>query len=89
MTELLIRVILTAFGIVFIHSTTWEGMIFGRVRRWMYRAPVWLRKPTYMCMICMTSVWGTLLWFNPFEFITYLFATGGILVFFSFLLPDR
>lgn len=85
----LIHVILTALGIVFIHATTWEGMIFSRVRVALWHAPLWIKKPLFMCLICMTSIWGTALYFQPFEFISYLFAVGGLMTLLSFLLPDK
>jgi hypothetical protein len=85
----LIQVVLTALGIVFIHATTWDGMIFSRVRVALWGLPLWIKKPLFMCPICMTSIWGTALYFQPFEFITYLFAVGGMMTLLSFILPDR
>lgn len=85
----LTQVLLTALAIVFIHSTTWDGMINAWMRKELYRAPIWIRKPLYLCPICMTSFWGTALWFQPFDFITYLFAVGGILTLISPLIPEE
>lgn len=85
----LTQVLLAALAIVFIHSTTWDGMINAWLRRLLYRAPIWIRKPLYLCPICMTSFWGTLLWLQPFDFITYLFAVGGILTLISPLIPEE
>ncbi len=82
------KIVIVALAIVFVHATTWEGMINAWLPRVFSGKPLWMRKPLYMCTICMTSIWGTALWFNPIVEITYLFAVGGIMVLLSNFLPD-
>lgn len=57
--NLLIHCINTALMITGIHvACNWPGMIFYTPCRYMERKlPAALAKPTFLCMICMSSVW--------------------------------
>jgi hypothetical protein len=79
------RILIIALAVLFIHVTTWEGMInywaFRLTRSW----PEWIRKPLLACPICMTPWWGAAMiaaGVIPFlgcrEAITVLFAAGGV-----------
>jgi hypothetical protein len=40
-----------------------------------------LRKPLFDCLICMTSIWGTVLWLlfhRELNYLEFLFTVGGI-----------
>lgn len=42
-----------------IYASTWDGMIFGRIRAWIDgKITEFYLKPIYGCVICMASVWG-------------------------------
>jgi hypothetical protein len=88
MTEF-VKIIVTALAILFVHATTWEGMINAWLPRLAGRLPLFIRKPLYLCPICMTSIWGITLWFNPIVEITYLFAIGGVMVLLTQILPEQ
>lgn len=47
--------------ILFIHSTTWEGMIFENIKK-IIKPEGMIYKPIYGCPICMTPWWGSLLY---------------------------
>ena len=52
--------ILIAFSVLFINSTTWEGMIFEDVANYLdTKLPEWITKPLYGCPICQTFWWGS------------------------------
>lgn len=50
----------------------------------------WISKPLYSCVICMTSIWGILLWHfewnHSISLLTFLFTVGGINVLLSGLI---
>lgn len=52
--------LLITFTVLFLHVTTWEGMIFGNMEQWLRLnyLPSYIRKPLYDCPICMTPWWG-------------------------------
>lgn len=77
--EILIKALSVALMILFIHASTWEGMIMSWVRKPLYGLPLWIKKPLYMCPICMTSIWGITLWFLNVAFIQYFLLVGGII----------
>src|SRR5688572_7238366 len=54
-----------AMIVLFLHATTWEGMIFDGIKN--FNIPGWIRKPLYSCPICMTPWWGTLLYWIFFH----------------------
>lgn len=74
--------------VLFIHATTWEGMINEWVSRVLWHAPPWIKKPLFDCPICMAPWWGSLIlllfgvftdnWLHPFIWVITLFAAGGI-----------
>ncbi len=47
-----------AFTVLFIHATTWEGMINEWVHAVTWDWPPFLKKPVYDCPICMAPWWG-------------------------------
>lgn len=51
----------------------WPGMIFNWLLTYLERyIPLWLHKPVFDCLICMPSVWVTILWFafgNPLSWL--------------------
>ncbi len=48
--------------VLFLHATTWDGMIFENIKK-LIKPEGNLYKPIYGCPICMTPWWGTLLYF--------------------------
>jgi len=65
--------------VLFLHATTWEGMIFNAVKNVISPDKGWLYKPIYGCPICMTPWWGTLIYliFFPFTWQGWLLTVGG------------
>lgn len=50
-----------AMIVLFLNSTTWEGMIFENINKIL--KPKWkISSPIYNCPICMTPWWGTLIY---------------------------
>jgi len=49
------------FTVLFLHVTTWEGMIFEIVRTTLDDLPGNIKKPLYDCPICMTPWWGAVI----------------------------
>jgi hypothetical protein len=82
--------IITSLKILFVFAAMKEGMILFSLRRiidWMIDPlPVgvflWLRKPLYDCLFCMSSVWGIIFTYQyaafAWHYLTLLFAVGGI-----------
>lgn len=79
------RILIIALTVLFIHITTWKGMInewfLNLSRPW----PEWIRKPLLSCPICMTPWWGALLFLigavqfvSILDSIIVLFAAGGL-----------
>jgi len=54
--------LIIAMIVLFIHSITWDGMIFEKIKDWI-KPEGFLYKPIYGCPICMTPWWGTLIYF--------------------------
>ena len=77
---LLLTSLVTSIQIVFIHVLFWDGMIFAFMKE--NRLNSFVQKPLYSCLICMTSIWGCLLWLfewqGTIEFMPFLFTVGGI-----------
>lgn len=86
--DFLLMCLQTSLQIVFIHILFWPGMILGFMRE--NRLTPFMQKPLYDCVICMTSVWGTLLWVFEWQmsinYFMFLFTVGGINVLFSGLI---
>lgn len=73
MVNLLLLSLITSLIITGIYTSTWDGMIFGRFRAWMDgRMNPFIAKPIYSCTICMSSVWGTLIYISA-HFISLYF----------------
>ncbi len=75
--------VLIAFAVLFINSTTWEGMVFSDVANTLdTKLPEWLSKPLYGCPICMSFWYGSLFYilYNGFDkwLIIVVFAAAGI-----------
>jgi hypothetical protein len=71
--------------IIFIHATTWEGMIFEKVNEIFEDAPSWIRKPLFDCPTCMSPWWCLIvLFFMSYEIQNYkdvimiMFSVGGL-----------
>ena len=77
-----------ALVVLFLHATTWEGMIFQIVAEKLRGLPAWVKKPLYDCPICMAPWWGSVIlilmglhsgeWFDPLTWLLLVFAAGGI-----------
>lgn len=78
-----------ALVVLFIHVTTWEGMINNWVHGIFWYAPTWIKKPLFDCPICMSIWWGAVIiiageffghWqcHGFFNEVIILFAAGGI-----------
>lgn len=74
-----------AMFVMFVHSTTWNGMIFSRVADWFACKPKlkWLQEISFGCPICACPYWGSLIywvaWHNSIlEWVLVIFAAGGI-----------
>lgn len=64
MTALLTNGLIISLVCIAIHvMVTREGMILSSLEPYLFRLPYWLRKPTYDCLICMSSFWTIVLWF--------------------------
>lgn len=63
MADFLLFCIISSLIITAIHVSTWDGMLFGRVRCCLdgIISPFW-QKPLYGCIICMASLWGTIIY---------------------------
>lgn len=46
---------------LFLHATTWDGMIFQGIKK-LIKPEGMLYKPIYGCPICMTPWWGSLIY---------------------------
>ena len=79
------EIVKAALAIVFIRSTMEQGQINGWVIRLFWNAPVWIKKPLFNCLTCMTSVWGTPLFFvfhhdhNILAFVGFILPLGGVM----------
>ena len=60
------QAVVIAMIVLFIHSTTWDGMIFSKVKDLIKPEGI-LYKPVYGCPICMTPWWGTLIYWIFFN----------------------
>lgn len=59
--NMVVNALIIAMIVLFIHSTTWEGMIFEGIKK-LIKPEGKLYKPIYGCPICMTPWWGTLIY---------------------------
>lgn len=60
---MLTQIALISFIIIGLHSAMQEGMVLAFVPRLLSPLPLWLRKPLFQCMICMSSFWTITIWF--------------------------
>ena len=77
-----------ALTVLFLHVTTWEGMINEWIADACYDWPSYIKKPLYDCPICMSVWWGSFIiacfglytdyWPNLFVWILEVFMAGGI-----------
>lgn len=91
----LITAISLAFIILFLHATTWEGMIFENLYEKTYKWPTWLKKVLFDCPICMAPWVGSLLlviwgistghWLTAPQWIAVLLIAAGINTFISMI----
>ena len=93
--------ILTSLKILFVHAAMKEGMILFWLRRIidsvLQPLPVllqlWIRKPLYECLFCMSSVWGMLftidLWSLTWEYLQFLMAVAGVDYIIQWLVMDE
>ena len=88
----MLDIVKAALAIVFIWSTMKQGMINGWVVRLLWNAPVWIKKPLFGCLTCMTSVWGSALFFvfskeySILAFVGFLLPLGGVMYLFDCVL---
>ncbi len=81
----MIIILKSMLAIVFLQSTMQQGQINGWVVRLFWRAPIWIKKPLFACLTCMTSIWGTALFFlfsteyNLLAFVQFILPLGGLL----------
>jgi len=92
---ILIKAIICSAAIVFIHAIFWDGNILGRIRSmFLDYLPIYIRKPIYYCLKCMTVLYCILftclgfIGLNITEFIMTTLVTGGILTLIEPLISD-
>lgn len=81
-------IILVTLVVLFIHTTTWEGMINEWVQKLAFNWSPYLKKPVFDCPICMAPWWGSAIlvglglttgqWLNWYVWILVVFAAGGL-----------
>jgi hypothetical protein len=82
-----------ALIILFIHSCTWDGMIFSFARK-VIKEDTMLSKPIYNCPICMGPWWGTLMYVTLFgwgswqEWVLVVGSASGFGVIFVIAIKD-
>lgn len=66
--------------VLFIHATTWEGMIFEKIKDFI-KPEGMLYKPIYGCPICMTPWYGTIMylvfWRNCLSWSGWFWTVGA------------
>jgi len=89
MVDFLFLVVVGSLIVWGIYATYQKGMIFGGVSHLLDRLPSFARKPLGGCIVCMSSVYGTLIFWSfyfsgvihyssPFLFyICFVFAVTG------------
>lgn len=73
------EIIKAALSVLFVYAAFLPGNLLAPIANILWKAPWWIRKPTFECMTCMTSVYGTAYFL--------LFVNGGISEYVTFLLP--
>lgn len=95
----MIEIVKATLAILFIRGTMEQGMINGWIVRLFWSAPVWIKKPLFSCLTCMTSVWGTAAFFLftsewrslhiselGIPFLQFILPLGGLLYLFDCVL---
>lgn len=62
-------------------TLAFRTVVCGFVLTAMCLTLLFLRKPLFDCLICMTSIWGTVLYFlfhRELNYLEFLFTVGGI-----------
>src|SRR5688572_13435545 len=74
--ELSNSLVITAI-VLFIHATTWDGMIFEKVKD-LIKPEGMLYKPIYGCPICMTPWYGTAIYWLTMSYgwVDWLLTVG-------------
>jgi len=77
MTDILAYSFIVAMMVLFLHATTWEGMIFEGIKK-IIPPKGMLYKPIYGCPICMTPWWGTVIYLltQDFDWKIWLLSIG-------------
>lgn len=75
----MVEILKSALAVVFVYAAFLPGNILAPLSRALWKAPWWIRKPTFECPTCMTSTWGTACFF--------LFSEGGIEQYITFIMP--
>jgi hypothetical protein len=47
-----------------LRTITDDGMIGSPIRMWAITLPEWIGKPLITCVTCMSSLWGTIVFFS-------------------------
>lgn len=94
--ELLAQYIITSFIITGIWVTFQEGMVFYKIREKLFE-PIkysFVRKPLFECMICMASIWGSLIYFFVWQgsfsidWPLFILTTAGVMTIISFAIGE-
>lgn len=97
MLDILVFVLLQGLAINGVHRSMDEGMILSWYRNWLKKQRSWIGKPMGLCIICMSSVGGTLTFWptalyvfgwNPIEIFAWVFDMF-ILVYINFFLYKK
>jgi hypothetical protein len=87
--QLFILALITSLKIVFVYACYQEGMFLFPLRRLMdkvisylpAKVYLWIRKPLFYCLTCMSSVYGILFTYKlasfTWEYLQFLFIIGG------------
>lgn len=81
--EFWIRLPLASVIIIGIWVSFEPKMIFSFMADWFHKwLPVMLQKPLYDCPACMSSIWGSIIWFSTggdlIWWVPFVFALCGL-----------
>lgn len=90
---MIIQALIISLLVLFIHATTWKGMINEWVKRFI-KPKTMLHKPVYGCPICMSPYWGTGLYWLIYGFswqgwLLVVFTAAGISVLYVLLIDIK
>lgn len=76
------QTIIISLAITLIYVSFWEGMWLGWFRLAVLEpyTPTFFRKPLFDCIICMASIWGTLIYFGYFHRFRFDFTWDNYLM---------